>query len=111
MAKHTEGPWRKYWSESNKRTHEGTWIFFGRDPAFPHNTTGRLVSLRKQTGEPEANARLIEAAPDLLRACVGLVDMLEEWDSGFTKPGEEFEAVTEARAAIAKALGEAVANA
>lgn len=49
------------------------------------------------------NAKLIAAAPDLLEACNSLLEMLEEWDSGFTKPGEEFAAVTEARAAIAKA--------
>ena len=48
---------------------------------------------------------LIEAAPDLLKACEGLLDMLDIWDSGFTVPGEEYYEVVVAKKAIAKATG------
>lgn len=45
------------------------------------------------------HAELVEALDDVL-------SMLDEWDSGFTKPGEEFRAVTEARSVLVKARGE-----
>jgi hypothetical protein len=68
-TKHTPGPWKAHWIESNKRTHTGEWVFVGMDPKFPNNPSGRFVSLKMKTGEPASNARLIAAAPELLEAC------------------------------------------
>ena len=55
--------------------------------------------------ERDEDATLIEAVPDLLKACEGLLDMLDIWDSGFTVPGEEYYEVVVAKKAIAKATG------
>ena len=49
--------------------------------------------------ENEANARLIAAAPDLLRACKMVADMAVSWQP--LTPGD----IAEVKAAIAKAEG------
>ena len=49
--------------------------------------------------ENEANARLIAAAPDLLRACKRVADMAVSWQP--LTPGD----IAEVKAAIAKAEG------
>jgi hypothetical protein len=52
--------------------------------------------------EPEANARLIAAAPDLLESCEALLDLpkSDDWLNALRN------VVTQARAAVAKAKGE-----
>lgn len=57
----------------------------------------------------EANARLIAAAPDLLKALESLLgsytDLIQSGDCGFWGPEEE-EIIVTARAALSKARGE-----
>lgn len=86
-AKHTPGPWR-YQEESDAYTHivrAGENFFVCQ---LPQSTRGRA----------EADARLIAAAPDLLRVAELLVSWLDE-DEGAHKLCDT------ARAAIAKATG------
>ena len=56
--------------------------------------------------EAEANARLIAAAPELLEALEAMLSHTADLDpmQGF-RPEEDFSAVKQARAAIAKATG------
>ena len=53
-------------------------------------------------GDPHANARLIAAAPELLKALKGLLVLFEEIDGGANDHADEFIA---ARRAISKAEG------
>jgi hypothetical protein len=59
-------------------------------------------------GETRANAKLIAAAPDLLAACIALVNWCEITDPNETRDGMEHlnDVVDQARDAIAKANGE-----
>lgn len=88
MSKHTPGPW----------THEGQGDITGveNDPA--NGCVGEVdvacVYLRTVPGRHEANARLIAAAPDLLKA---LEDIAGYYPNSW--------ASDTARAAIAKATG------
>jgi hypothetical protein len=85
MSKHTPGPW----------------IITGSMISSDDDTTVCLLtSYRDMTPRQTANARLIAAAPELLRALQEIVDAAdgkgwEQLDAGFGK----------ARAAIAKAEG------
>lgn len=94
MSKHTPGPW-KWWT-----THEGSHRINPEE--------GGLVIASCDTRNPfsyeqEANARLIAAAPDLLKACKALLDVYGElhalYDIG------DCDASDAARIAIAKAEG------
>ena len=91
-AKHTPGPWR-----SRNRLGSGNWkdersIGVESFEWIIADVCGDI----DHTDEARANARLIAAAPDLLEA---LADLVEN--------GLGTEAVKRARAAIAKARGEA----
>lgn len=55
-------------------------------------------------GMREANAHLIAAAPDLLGALQAITDQLER--IGDTRPHKDGQFIEDARAAIAKALGD-----
>lgn len=95
-AKHTPGPWL---------------LIDATDDEIAITTDARMADdivpiVEVQIGwdeplesEQRANARLIAAAPDLLEACQGLLDALP---SATTHP-----AIKAARAAIAKATGDA----
>ena len=91
MSKHTPGPW-KYGAELSSRT--GEWLI-----SFDAGNRGRGIGIaetRPGSGQEEANARLIAAAPELLEA---LEELLAE-----TRINGAF--ADKARAAIAKARGE-----
>ncbi len=94
MSKHTQGPW-KYGIELSSRS--GEWLI-----SFDAGYRGRGIDIaetRPGSGQEEANARLIAAAPELLDA---LQDMIDYYGSA----SATVEALTAARAAIAKAKGE-----
>ena len=95
--KHTPGLWMAV----------GDYVFGGEDESF------ESVCLLKNTiysDSKEANARLIAAAPDLLEACLAMI----EWDDREKDYAVSFEArmglceqgFGKTRAAIAKATGE-----
>lgn len=97
-AKHTAGPWRATLGNS-QMSDPGTTIY--------HRGQWGVYSDADSHGDAEADARLIAAAPDLLEACLKLV----EWDDREKDHAISFmaridlceEAFTAMRAAIAKA--------
>lgn len=92
MSKHTPGMWEA----------QGNVVFSDTVPNGPE--CGVLVAAcgTNNEGIPEqnANARLIAAAPELLRACHSALTLLR--GSGFT---DNTQAIAELKAAIAKAEG------
>lgn len=97
--KHTPGPWearKSEWCEWDvhvpARESRGLLYIIAGDVGG--DSSGPMY------GTPEDNARLIAAAPELLDACEKAVVWLDGWASA--EP-----IVTELRAAIAKATGEA----
>jgi hypothetical protein len=88
MSKHTPGPWC---AMSNAVYSDDTAVCM-------------ITSYRDMTPRQTANARLIAAAPDLLAALWGMVTSFHavEWMEPHMR-----ESADKARAAIAKATGEA----
>lgn len=108
MIQHTPGPWRKCGGSTPAYTSiyaNRGYIVWQMADGYAHKENGKGIQ-SPDYEEQAANARLIAAAPDLLAACNDLLDMLEEWDTGFMQPGQEFAAVIAARNAIAKAGGQ-----
>lgn len=103
--KHTPGPWHIYKGNPN-------WIM----AVDPGDDTPWLIAKTEPHAGPgdatPANARLIAAAPELMAALTGMIDMyvelVESGDAGFWN-AEEVHEVIAAHAAIAKATGEAAA--
>ena len=95
MSKHTPGPWRVVdsWNDHMVEGQNGEEIIWQDGP---HNTP--TIN--------EANARLIAAAPDLLEALEDLILLAQavmHENGGYMVDDE----LSDARAAIAKAKGEA----
>lgn len=84
MDKHTPGPWRanSSWIEGPKMALRVAVVDWPKRGCAP-----------KSADEAEANARLIAAAPDLLKALIGVVAVADRATVEFDR----------ARAAIAKA--------
>lgn len=118
--KHTPGPW-KFGKELTARSVE--WLV-----SFDAGSKGRGIAIAETcagSGNEDANARLIAAAPELLEACQTFAEWLRREEAGFpaetrfnTPEGEAkwrewFDenfricdlAQKQARAAIAKATG------
>jgi len=102
MSKHTEGPW----SYEVRPNHAGPAPRY----VITSETTDRIAVISERGGaaSPEANARLIASAPDLLEALELCADWLStEFETDIE--GDNFhsrEILDPARAAIAKAKGE-----
>lgn len=99
-AKHTPGPWFVDWLDDMNG-----WVLDASGNYLAEIVTEddeeRCVSAEEQ----QANARLMAAAPELLAALRGLVDLLDERNEGLkTRDEIEFN-VQCAREAIAKAEG------
>lgn len=90
MSKHTPGPWNIIWEKQDK-----DWVI--------EKTDGSMEPIC-WVRESQANAKLIAAAPDLLRALELIVnsDMAQREED----EGEISTELSHARAAIAKATGE-----
>lgn len=112
-AKHTPGPWRvpdqTYRRHLTVETSDKIDVFDGM-VACPGSGgsvsyTDTICTLGWQgTPEWEANARLIAAAPDLLEALERCLNFIENTES---EMGDTLECGDKARAAIARAKGEA----
>lgn len=87
-TKHTPGPWRY---EPGRD---------GRPPYVIRGTEGGFVVVGMTADRQEADARLIAAAPELLEALSVLYAVAAE------QLGDDWAAVTNAAAVIAKARGE-----
>lgn len=73
-VKHTPGPWRNVFTETNKRTHIGQWYFVSESEGQPIvNLVDRYNFSTTNISKAEANARLIAAAPEMLVALAKLV--------------------------------------
>lgn len=90
MSKHTSGPWQ--WTQHFDPTISIYKDGFGQ--------IARLYDSSAGTGK--ANARLIAAAPDLLEALQGMIEVVSNTEYGEI---DRKLAVKDARAAIAKATG------
>ena len=73
-AKHTAGPWRATLGNS-QMSDPGTTIY--------HRGQWGVYSDADSHGDPEADARLIAAAPELLEACQTFAEWLRREDAGF----------------------------
>ena len=95
MSKHTPGPWRAY--QRADYTTPG-WVILWPDTSKPGIHHRRLDS---NGGFIEADARLIAAAPDLLKALKAIVKSLaDQDDEGLIEHAQQ---MIDARAAIDKA--------
>ena len=96
MPTHTPGPWH-YQEDSDAYTH------------IVRGPTGKIIASTAQnsSGEAEANARLIAAAPNLLSAAKRMLEAVRSKDPA--EPGTQRPdggAVMSLKGAIAKAEGE-----
>lgn len=97
-AQHTLGPW-KYVAMP-----DGSFeIVLEGNGAWLLRCTSASNPSKEERAEDEANVRLAAAAPELLLA----LDMLLDWHLTDCDQDEEYSAVRNARAAIAKATGSA----
>ena len=98
MTQHTPGPWIL----DQDRTDDGTYyVRANNEVAVAEALNSRAFSI----GEPEANARLIAAAPELLEA-LRIIERQMDGETMF--PGAVYLSLTEANQiveAIAKATG------
>ncbi len=93
MRKYTPGPWRYYHQLRGKNT---AYVICSVDLSNCRVASIRANALGLGEGEPEGNARLIAAAPDLLAALKRVAQL--------SLGGDEVE--REVRAAILKAEGD-----
>ena len=93
-TQHTKGPWRV--QRQNPSPTTGEWMISGAKPGY-------LAEVRDcGSGDVQANARLIAAAPDLLEALQRMLDAPSHGTHEAMRRANEA-----ARAAIAKATGAA----
>jgi len=97
---HTPGPWKV---DKELNSFRGQWLI-----AIDVGDRGRGMAVAETiggTGDERANARLIAAAPDLLNALQAIVKSLaDQDDEGMIEHAQQ---MIDARAAIAKAEGQA----
>jgi hypothetical protein len=112
-AKHTPGPWEyrptKYHDWGTVCV-DGFVLCQAREPKTVMDAEFLNEHRRNGTDPWEANARLIAAAPDLLEALEAMLSHTNGWDEAQLRKrwGEQVVAeILAARAAIAKAKGEA----
>lgn len=96
--KHTPGPWSIYHSKFGPEVRTDDVNADQRIAVCHYATTLRADCEDMESGEHEANARLIAAAPDLLAS---LKELIPLWSSGIDEPW-----VKRAKEAIAKACGQ-----
>ncbi|MGP5757726.1 hypothetical protein [Pseudomonas aeruginosa] len=97
MSKHTPGPWHV--GGPNKCT-----IYDKHGQRLANSFEGVMATQRTDS-ECEANARLIAAAPELLEALKGMLEVYggQYNDDCLPKSSSELDLIQQARAAIAKA--------
>jgi hypothetical protein len=105
VAKHTPGPWKAQMIDGRMGVTANHMCSF---PGMRYDICERVggdCTAKPTKGTPEANARLIAAAPELLEALQRVVsDWVHPYDGGEYEDGE-MPALDQARAAIAKATG------
>ena len=99
---HTPGPWELLEGRNIKTVNGIFFLSYGCDE---HSKKPFFFSKENGWSELEANAKLIAAAPELLQALVFCLEFLEANDDG---EDDVVERIKAAKAAIAKATGEAL---
>lgn len=97
---HTPGPW--------KITDSGTGVFSSNKPLGQNGIIAICDAVARTREENEANARLIAAAPDLLKeleAAVTWIEQIESYEIFDPSAPSKHELLPQLRAAIAKARG------
>ena len=69
MSAHTPGPWES--EETEHRISSSHWIMAGEHQSI---CIGAIIHFSGEHAQSDANARLIAAAPDLLKACKVILD-------------------------------------
>ncbi len=107
MTKHTQGPWRV---EAKNYPIADTGDYDGCLQILSANAKRPIVEIWEDGDEPEANARLMAAAPELLEALEWCAETMAVFvEDGSAAPDSVMgKNLTTARAAIAKATGETV---
>jgi hypothetical protein len=110
MTQHTPGPWEWHWEDESMLVLHGQDVLFNMvlvtNPCEAcQNRTRETGELNKCLAPNEADARLIAAAPDLLKALQDLVEDITDEDH---EPGDwsVHLLVKRSHEAIAKATGE-----
>lgn len=94
--KHTPGRWT---ADTNHRQRaDGGWVSFAIKAADGKSVCACAATVKRDPAEIRANARLIQAAPDLLEALQELLALADEINP------IEGRAMRKARAAISRAL-------
>ena len=101
-ALHTPGPWLTQWGAAQGG--DGHHIIDTKDMGELSRIAVVLFHDDAE-GETASNARLIAAAPELLEALIAITNQLER--VGDDRPHKDGQFIEDARAAIAKATGEA----
>ena len=107
-AKHTPGPWE--FGPNHSSTGLAGQLVVRPAGEFPHGEWVADVG-SMYDDHREANARLIAAAPDLLKALEKIIEMNRQWaldQYGDATKAENMDCVRVARAAITKATGEKI---
>ncbi|MGS6394294.1 hypothetical protein ACVG01_17090 [Pseudomonas aeruginosa] len=99
---HTPGPWEI------ERYSDGLIQIVGNIRAVSDHEEHVTTVVEAVTRGDEANARLIAAAPELLEALQGMIEVYggQYNDDCLPKSSTELELIQQARAAIAKATGQ-----
>lgn len=109
MNKHTPGPWEVH---ADNRERDGLWELVGYNIESEYGEIVGCEGIDPWKDNAESNARLIAAAPDLIKAAeFALLNLMRNLHSeevcGQPFMGDdEHEAIAILRAAIAKAKGE-----
>lgn len=98
MGKHTPGPWVAHDGTQHGGRRWGCWDVFADDKPGTY-----VAGVNRDNPDDEANARLIAAAPELLKAAERAERMLAEVTPANSYAGSP---LAELRTAIAKATGE-----
>lgn len=101
-SQHTPGPWVTLQADPCA-------IYQKHDIIYPEHNVARVFT-RSTEGEEQANARLIAAAPDLLLACLDIMDYCDEFPTHvpnwLERPVQVGGKLARLRKAVAKARGQ-----
>ena len=101
MSKHTPGPWLIAESVVSRHAITNMRRIRSKNEGLEHGAVCDVYGIQDGS-EASANARLIAAAPDLLEALQGMIEVVSNTEYGEI---DRKLAVKDARASIAKATG------
>ena len=111
-AKHTPGPWVKRKFPTGRGGIPVWWILDSIPDRDGQVIANAICYTAGTNDDADANATLLEAAPDLLAACEALIEMADAWDRHFSEHAKasrwtdsDPDIMAQARAAVAKAKG------